>query len=102
MGAERRRVVSAIAIVHLQGEDAILADLDELPDPNHNYIVLRNIRKKDGKPLAYVAEGATAFLYSWNRISFIEMMGEVMSSARAEPAKPAGTTVLGFFREDDT
>jgi len=40
------------AIVHLQGEDAILADLDELPDPSHNYIVLRNIRKKDGKSLS--------------------------------------------------
>jgi hypothetical protein len=95
--------MSNIAIVHLMGEDAILADLDELPDPNHNYIVLRNIRKKDGKPLAYVAEGATAFLYSWNRISFIEMMGEVQSLTRAgaELAKPVGTTVLGFFREDD-
>ena len=93
--------MSAIAIVHLQGEDAILADLDELPDPNHNYIVLRNIRKKDGKPLSYVAEGATAFLYSWNRISFIEMMGEVPTLARAEATTPAGTTVLGFFREDD-
>jgi hypothetical protein len=93
--------VSNIAIVHLQGEDAILADLDELPDPNHNYIVLRNLRKKDGKPLSYVAEGATAFLYSWNRISFIEMIGEVPISTRAEAATPAGTTVLGFFREDD-
>ncbi|HEY7035770.1 MAG TPA: hypothetical protein VH482_30815 [Thermomicrobiales bacterium] len=94
--------MATIAIVHLQGEDAILADLDELPDPNHNYVVLRNIRKKDGKPLSYVAEGATAFLYSWNRISFIEMMGEIPGSQRIEAAKPAGTTVLGFFREDDT
>jgi len=89
------------AIVHLQGEDAILADLDELPDPSHNYIVLRNIRKKDGKSLSYVDDGATAFLYSWNRISFIEMMGEIPGTSRAEPSKPAGTTVLGFFREDD-
>jgi len=89
------------AIVHLQGEDAILADLDELPDPSHNYIVLRNIRKKDGKSLSYVDDGATAFLYSWNRISFIEMMGEIPGTCRAEPSKPAGTTVLGFFREDD-
>jgi hypothetical protein len=93
--------VSTLAIVHLQGEDAILADLDDLPDPNHNYVVLRNIRKKDGKPLSYVAEGATAFLYSWNRISFIEMMGDVPSSTRADTVMPAGTTVLGFFRDDD-
>jgi hypothetical protein len=93
--------MSMLAIVHLHGEDAILADLDELPDPIHNYIVLRNIRKKDGKPLSYVADGATAFLYAWNRISFIEMMGELPSSSRVEPSKPVGTTVFGFFREDD-
>jgi hypothetical protein len=94
--------MSMVAIVHLLGEDAIVADLDELPDPNHNYLVLRNIRKKDGKPLNYIDDQATAFLYSWNRISFIEMMGEIPTAAsRAEPAKPAGTTVFGFFREDD-
>lgn len=93
--------MSSMAIVHLHGEDAILADLDELPDPNHNYVMLRNIRKKDGKPLSYIAEGATAFLYSWNRISFIEMMGDIPGTSAAEPAKPAGTKVLGFFREDD-
>ncbi|MEA2529866.1 MAG: hypothetical protein QOG89_1510, partial [Thermomicrobiales bacterium] len=42
-----------------------------------------------------------AFLYSWGRISFIEMMGEIPSSARPEPTLPEGTTVFGFFREDD-
>ena len=94
--------MSMVAIVHLLGEDAILADIDELPDPNHNYMVLRNIRKKDGKSLTYVDDEATAFLYPWNRVSFIELMGEVSTAAsRAEPAKPAGTTVFGFFREDD-
>lgn len=93
--------MSMMAIVHLHGEESFLADLDELPDPNHNYIMLRNIRKKDGKPLSYVADGATVFLYSWSRISFIEMMGEIPSSARPEPALPEGTTVFGFFREDD-
>ena len=65
-------------------------------------MVLRNIRKKDGKPLNYVDDEATAFLYPWSRISFIELMGEVPTAAsRAEPTKPAGTTVFGFFRDDD-
>jgi hypothetical protein len=89
-------------IVHLVGEDAILADLDELPPLQANYVVLRNIRKKDGKPLAYVAEGATSFIYPWTRITFIEAMGEAKSTAAAgaNGAAPA-TTILGFFREDD-
>jgi hypothetical protein len=89
-------------VVHLVGEDAILADIYELPQLQAGYVVLRNIRKKDGKPLPYVTEGATAFLYPWTRISFIETMGEVAASATAGAnGKPQATTILGFFREDD-
>jgi hypothetical protein len=90
------------AIIHIVGEDAILADLDGLPDPTHSYILVRNLRKKDGKPLTYVSEEATAFLYAWSRITFIELMSEVEGHAQmATAAAPQGTTVLGFFRDDE-
>lgn len=93
--------MSVPAIVHLQGEDAVLGDLDEMPDPKSSYVILRNLRKKDGKQLSYVADGATAFLYAWSRISFIELMGEVPSISHVETATPVGTKVLGFFRDDE-
>jgi hypothetical protein len=52
--------------------------------------------------LTYIADGATAFLYSWNRITFIELMGEVPGAvAVAASTVPQGTSVLGFFRDDD-
>ena len=89
-------------VVHIVGEEGILADMDELPQLQSSYVVLRNIRKKDGKPLPYVTEGATAFLYPWTRITFIETMGEVGATAGASSnGKPQATTILGFFREDD-
>ncbi len=88
-------------VVHLVGEDALLADMDELPQPQSNYIVLRNLRKKDGKPLAYVTEGATAFLYPWTRITFIETMGDIKTAAAGANGAAPATTILGFFREDD-
>jgi hypothetical protein len=89
------------AIVHLVGEDAFLADLDDIPNPIHSYILLRNIRKKDGKPLNYLTDGATAFLYPWTRITFIEVMGEVPANGKAPVSTAQGTTILGFFREGD-
>jgi hypothetical protein len=89
------------AIVHLMGEDAFLADLDDLPNPIHNYVLMRNIRKKDGKPLTYVTDGATAFMYSWDRITFIELMGDVPLNGKAPVSTAQGTTILGFFREGD-
>jgi hypothetical protein len=89
------------AVVHLAGEDAFLADLDDIPNPIHNYILLRNIRKRDGKALTYVTEGATTFLYSWQKITFIELMGEVPVNGKVAAATAAGTTILGFFREGE-
>ena len=87
-------------MVHIHGEDAFLGELDYLPNPNHNYIPLRNIRKRDGKPLAYVTDGATAFLYLWSRITFLEALGDVASLALASGNGAEATRILGFFRED--
>jgi hypothetical protein len=90
------------AIIHIVGEDAIMGDLDALPDPTHTYILARNLRKKDGKALTYVSDAATAFLYAWSRITFIELLGEVDGATPVSAtATPMATSVLGFFRDDD-
>jgi|OpeIllAssembly_1097287.scaffolds.fasta_scaffold164248_3 hypothetical protein len=62
-------------IVHMHNEDPILAEMDKLPDPTHMSIMITNPRRRDGKPLPYVTEGAQAFVFPWSRISFIEVMG---------------------------
>ncbi len=102
------------AVIHMVGEDAILGDLDSVPNPTHQFLLLRNIRKKDNKPLAYVADDAQVFLFAWHRITFVEIMADVqlqdfgapvagtIGSANGATVKPAGTTVLGFFRDDET
>lgn len=103
-------------IVHLVGEDAIRGELDAPPDPAHQFLFLRNVTKKDGKQLAYLMEGAEVFLFAWHRITFVEVMRDIsLPNSTASPtanvmaangtangaAKPAGTTVLGFFRDDE-
>jgi hypothetical protein len=105
--------VAITAIVHILGEDAIMAELDDVPNPTHQFVLLRNMRQKDGKDLAYIADGAQAFLYAWHKITFIELMSDVALPQTVGTApvdavlgmtgglKPAGTTVLGFFRDDD-
>jgi hypothetical protein len=94
--------MSIPAVIHIMGKFAIFGDLDTLPGPKHHFIVVRNMRKKDGKPLAYLTEGATAILYSCNRITFIELMREVAGAAPAIAAStPQATAVLGCFRDDD-
>lgn len=90
------------AVIHIIGEDAFLADLEEMPNPTHTYISMSNMRKKDGKLLPYITDGATSFLYAWSRITFIEIMGDHPGAASAvKTPGPQGTTVLGFFRDEE-
>ena len=88
------------AIVHISGEDAFAADLDQLPDPGHAFVTMRNLRKKDGKPINYLMDATATVLYSWNKITFIEILGGASAPGSDKRSTPAGTTVLGFFREE--
>ena len=62
-------------IIHMHNEDPILAEMDKVPDPTHLSVMVTNPRRRDGKALSYVTEGARAFVFPWSRISFIEVMG---------------------------
>lgn len=88
-------------VVHLQGEDAFVAEVDDVPDPSHAYVLLRNARRKDGKELPYLTTGVTACLFPWHRISFLEMLGEVGRRTPAATVEPDATSILGFVRESD-
>lgn len=76
-------------VLHIIGEEPVLVDIDEMPEPSASFIVCSNIRKRDGKPVNYVSPGARTILFPWNRISFLEIM--VSSEERRE--------VVDFFRE---
>ncbi|MEJ7761388.1 MAG: hypothetical protein WKF80_01210 [Thermomicrobiales bacterium] len=91
------------AIIHFIGEDAIVGDLDEMPAMAQQYVVVRNVRRKDGKIVAYVEPDAKAFIFPLARITFIELMDEIsdVSAATNGSAPAKGTTIFGFFREDE-
>ena len=79
-------------VLHLHNEDAFIADLEALPDPHANYIRVTNPRKRDGKSLNTLTDGATSFLYPWTRITFLEILED--DESRDNTGK-----LLGFFRE---
>jgi hypothetical protein len=80
-------------IVHVQNEDPFVAEIDDIPDPKDTFIRVKNPRRRDGKALSFVTDGATSFLYPWTRITFVELIEEQDKADR-------GDGVIGFFRED--
>lgn len=75
-------------VLHLSGEDPVIADLEQDPQPNDNYIKVSNLRKRDGKDVGYLTAGVQSVIYPWHRITFLELM----------PSEEERGSVIDFFR----
>ena len=75
-------------VLHLGGEDPILADLDQDPQPSDNYLKVSNLRKRDGKDVSYLTAGVQSVIYPWHRITFLELM----------PSEEERGSVIDFYR----
>ena len=61
-------------VVHIAGEDPLVAELEELPGPTDQSITLMNPRRRDNKPARYIADDAISVIFPMHRINFIEVM----------------------------
>ncbi|CAN5479606.1 hypothetical protein BH23CHL2_BH23CHL2_15570 [soil metagenome] len=76
-------------LIHFANADAGLGESDDMPDPTHAFIRVRNVSRKDGKPLDLVDDRTTSVAYPWARITYVEFFNE----------ENARESVVGFFRE---
>lgn len=61
-------------LLHVSNEDPILVDVDELPDPTHQYLVAHNPRTRDDKDLHYIMAEVVTVMFPWHRLTFVEVM----------------------------
>jgi hypothetical protein len=61
-------------LIHISGEEPILADVDEMPDINAQAIACSNMRRRDGKEIHYLDREATHFFIPWRQISLVEVL----------------------------
>jgi hypothetical protein len=78
-----------VVILHLSGEDPIIGEMEEDPQPSDAFIRVSNLRRRDGKDVPYLAGGVQSVIYPWHRVTFIEMM--VSEEERGN--------VIDFFRD---
>jgi hypothetical protein len=76
-------------IIHLTNADPILAEVEDVESLDGPVLECTNPRARDGKQLHYITPEATAFLFPWHRISFIELM----------PGEMEKGEVVKFFRD---
>jgi hypothetical protein len=61
-------------LVHLSNEDAVLGEVEALPEANANYITVANPRRRDGKDIPYLQPNVNTVIWAIHRVSFIEVM----------------------------
>jgi len=64
-------------IVHINNEDPVLGEVEELPKPSDQIIMLKNPRKKDGKDVHYLEPNVSLVIWPFHRITFIELIQDI-------------------------
>jgi hypothetical protein len=75
-------------ILHPSGEEPIIGEIEELPQPSDFSITVNSPRRVDGKELHYLSESVLTVIWPLNRMNFIEVL----------PTK-AEEEIIGFVRE---
>lgn len=66
--------MSVTVMLHINNEDPVICELDEMIKPTDLIVIGKNPRKRDGKDLPQLAHGVTTVIWPMNRMTFIEIM----------------------------
>jgi hypothetical protein len=61
-------------LVHIANEDPIMGEVNELPAPSDQIILVKNPRRRDGKDLHYLQANVTEVIWPLSRVAFIEVI----------------------------
>ncbi|MBO9367535.1 MAG: hypothetical protein J7555_02155 [Chloroflexi bacterium] len=75
-------------ILHLGNQAPVVGEVDELPKPTDNLIILSNPRTREGKDLSYIEPNVTRVIWPVSAITLIEIL-------EAEEEEE----IIGFVRE---
>lgn len=75
-------------LVHLQNSEPIVGEMEDLPNPTDNLVILNHPRTIDGKDLQIISEEAETVIWPVERITFLE----ILTSKEEEE-------IIGFVRE---
>jgi hypothetical protein len=76
-------------IIHIQNEESVMGEVNQLPGFNDNILMVKNPRRKDGRELDYLEPDTDTVLWPLTRVNFIEVVGA-----------GEGDKIISFVREE--
>jgi hypothetical protein len=74
--------------VHVAGDDPVVLEVEDLPNPSDQFVMGMNPQRRDGKEVSYILREVNQVIFPWWRINFVQ----ILPSEEAED-------VMTFVRE---
>ncbi len=61
-------------LLHILNEDAVVGEIDDLPEAGSQFLALQSPRLRDGREVTYLLPETNVVLYPWARVTCIEIL----------------------------
>ena len=66
--------MSYTVLLHIQNEDAVIGEMEALPDPTAQFLKVDRPRLRDGREVPYFLAETNTVIYPWHRIHSLEIL----------------------------
>ena len=61
-------------LIHIVGEESIVGEIESIPEPTDQVLIVNNLRLRDGRDVSYLLPETDTVVYPWIRIHCVEIL----------------------------
>ncbi len=61
-------------LIHLLNEEPVVAEMERLPEPSDQVLIVSNVRRRDGREVPFLLPEAGLVIFPYSRIQCVEVM----------------------------
>ena len=61
-------------LIHILNEESVVGEVENIPDPTDQVLIVSNLRYRDGRSVTYVLPETKTVIYPWTRIHCVEVL----------------------------
>ena len=61
-------------LIHILNEESVVGEMERIPEPTDQVLVVRNVRYLDGREVTYILPETDTVIYPWQRIHCVEIL----------------------------
>lgn len=66
--------MSHTVLIHILNEEGVVGEIERLPEPADQVLLVHNVRYRDGRDVSYVSPDTETVVYPWARIHCVEIL----------------------------